>query len=250
MKRPSFQFYPADWRKDPGVRVCSLAARGLWIEIICIAHEAEPYGHLVVNGQPMTADQLARTVGESAVAVASCLSELEAAGVFSRDEAGAIVCRRMVKDEAFREVRARCGKMGGNPHLIHPDGGSEVKVDVKVDDKVQPKVHPTPSSSSSSSSSKTKNLRRVEPDGFRRFWQSYPATRRRVAKVKCLAVWVSNNLESSADAIVAHVVAMSPTQQWREGYEPAPLTYLNQRRWEDGLPVGAGAGVALKRPAL
>lgn len=74
------------------------------------------------------------------------------------------------------------------------------------------------------------------PPGFAAFWQAYPATRRRVAKQACLAKWQRNGCETSAEAIVAHVRAMSATEQWREGYEPAPLTYLNQRRWEDGVP--------------
>ena len=46
MKRPSFQFYPGDWLHDTGLRACSLAARGLWIDIVCFMHQAEPYGHL------------------------------------------------------------------------------------------------------------------------------------------------------------------------------------------------------------
>ncbi|PJX23863.1 hypothetical protein CAP48_12370 [Advenella sp. S44] len=32
---------------------CSLAARGLWHEMMCLMHESEPYGHMAVNGKPM-----------------------------------------------------------------------------------------------------------------------------------------------------------------------------------------------------
>lgn len=46
MRRPSFQFYPSDWRNDAGLKLCSMGARGLWIEMICIMHASEPYGHL------------------------------------------------------------------------------------------------------------------------------------------------------------------------------------------------------------
>lgn len=70
-----------------------------------------------------------------------------------------------------------------------------------------------------------------------KFWKSYPPTSRRVARFKCLSVWVAKGLESSAEQIVEHVLAMRKTQAWIDGYEPAPLTYLNQRRWEDGLPA-------------
>lgn len=74
------------------------------------------------------------------------------------------------------------------------------------------------------------------PDGFVRFWDAYPNTARRVAKSKCLDRWKAKHLEAVADDIVSHVKAMTATRQWLDGYEPAPLTYLNQKRWEDGAP--------------
>lgn len=112
MKRPSFQFYPADWRKDSALQSCSLAAQGLWINLMCTAHECVPYGHLVINGAPLTAAQLARLIGGSEKKMAGLLAELEAAGVFSRDELGAIYSRRMSKDEHIRTVRAAAGHAG------------------------------------------------------------------------------------------------------------------------------------------
>lgn len=62
MKRPAFQFYPADWRKDVELQSCSMAAQGLWINAMCIAHECEPYGHLTINNKAMTPAQLGRQV--------------------------------------------------------------------------------------------------------------------------------------------------------------------------------------------
>jgi hypothetical protein len=55
---PWMKFYPADWRSDPMLRLCSLAARGLWAEMICLMHEAEPYGSLLVNGNPQVKGQV------------------------------------------------------------------------------------------------------------------------------------------------------------------------------------------------
>lgn len=71
---------------------------------------------------------------------------------------------------------------------------------------------------------------------FQEFWETYPSTGRKVAKAKCAQVWKTKKLESVADDILDHLRAVKTTQQWTTGYEPAPLTYLNQRRWEDGLP--------------
>jgi len=77
---------------------------------------------------------------------------------------------------------------------------------------------------------------RAAPEGFGRFWDSWPSSKRKVARSKCAEVWQRRNLEPTAAQIIAHVAAMKVTEQWRTGYEPAPLTYLNQRRWEDGMP--------------
>lgn len=46
MKRPSFQFYPADWRSNAKLRRCSAAERGDWIDLICLLHDSEEYGVL------------------------------------------------------------------------------------------------------------------------------------------------------------------------------------------------------------
>ena len=35
---------------------------------------------------------------------------------------------------------------------------------------------------------------------------------------------------------------MKLTRQWQDGFEPAPLTYLNGERWRDGVHAESGAG--------
>jgi hypothetical protein len=44
MRRPSFQFYPADWRNNAKLRRCSEAARGAWMDILCVLHDSDEYG--------------------------------------------------------------------------------------------------------------------------------------------------------------------------------------------------------------
>lgn len=149
MKRPAFQFYPADWRKDTALQSCSLAARGLWHEMICLMHECEPYGYMSVNGKPMKSTQIARLVGVTDREYSKLLVELEDAGVYSTDDDGCIYSRRMVKDEHLRNVRAEAGKKGGNPSLL---GGKVKDLDKQKANQTDKQI-PTPSSSSSSSSS-------------------------------------------------------------------------------------------------
>lgn len=117
-----FKFYPSDWRADPALRMCSLAARGLWIELISLMHEAEPYGHLVVGGVEPTPAQIGALVGSPARQITLLLGELEAAGVFSRTEDGTVYSRKMVRAEAASRAGRENGKRGGNPNL-KPHGG-------------------------------------------------------------------------------------------------------------------------------
>lgn len=180
MKRPAFQFYPADWRKDSALQSCSLTAQGLWVNIMCIAHECEPYGHLSVNGKPMTQDQLARLVGLTGKECGKLLKELEDAGVFSRTEAGEIFSRRMVADERLRNIRAEAGRLGGNPNLL---GNKVNQKDNQTSNQID-KQSPTPSSSSSSSSSEKQKTRAaasrlaVMPEGFsQKVWDDFLAIR-------------------------------------------------------------------------
>ncbi len=125
MKRPSFQFYPADWLKDPALQSCSLAANGLWIKMICIMHQCTPYGYLMLKDKPMTIAQLARNVGEQEKVIEELLIELDEADVFGRDAQGCVFSRRMVRDENIRNKRAEGGKLGGNPILLKQKVGDK-----------------------------------------------------------------------------------------------------------------------------
>jgi hypothetical protein len=155
MKRPAFQFYPADWRKDAALQSCSLCSRGLWAEMMCIMHECDPYGTLSVNGRAMGVPQLARLVGEPEKGVKKLLQELEDAGVFSRDSDGRIFSRRMVKDERIRNVRAEGGKAGAEHGAKGAEfgkkGGRPPKDKGGLKTPLTDGENPPPSSSSSSS---------------------------------------------------------------------------------------------------
>lgn len=82
---------------------------------------------------------------------------------------------------------------------------------------------------------KNKNINPLTPlaGGFERFWAAWPSSPRKVGKAWCIGHWIKNDLEAKVDEIVAHVSKMKTSTQWLAGYEPAPKTYLNQRRWLD-----------------
>ena len=163
-KRPSFQFYPADWRKDAELQSCSVTARGLWHEAMCIMHECEPYGELRVNGNPMSAGQLARLVGMSLAECKRALEEIETAGVSSRTADGALYSRRMVRDEATRMVRAASGPLGAEHGIKGAEHGAKGGRPRNATGEKKPPLKPPPSSSSSSSSSSSPSEVRGDDD--------------------------------------------------------------------------------------
>lgn len=114
-KAPALQWYPGDWRRDTALQTCSLAARGLWKEMLCLMFDGEPRGYLRVGGTPITQQQLARMVGpHDHERIPRLLQELEQNGVFSRDpEDGAIFNRRMARQAEISEARKAAGSLGG-----------------------------------------------------------------------------------------------------------------------------------------
>ena len=155
-RRPSIQFYPGDWLRSTDLRSCSVGARGLWIDMICLMHEGNPYGYLKVGNKVILPPNLAQIVGASLAEVEGWLKELSLAAVYSESQRNHVIfSRRMVRDEKIRESRAKGGILGGNPALMTKK------------DNLPLNLEATPSSSSSSSSSSSKNLNaRRKCNGF------------------------------------------------------------------------------------
>ena len=164
MKAPAFQFYPADWLNDIKLQSCSMAAQGLFINMICLMHQSEKYGYLLINGlkpSSKVTQKLLRFDSKNAQRWYKKLTgELLEFGVLKQTEDGIYYCERMVKDEHIRKVRREAGLKGGNPNL------KLGKPNPYYLDKQKDKQKITPSSSSSSSSSKKKTYKRKLPDSF------------------------------------------------------------------------------------
>jgi len=92
---------------------------------------------------------------------------------------------------------------------------------------------------------KNKNISPLPPSGgFDRFWSIWPSSPRKVGKAACFKTWLKHGMDEHCDRIVSHVSRLKGTTQWLTGFEPAPQTYLNQKRWLDdevastALPFG------------
>ncbi len=221
MSTPWMKFYPTDWRADPALRMCSVGARGLWMEILCLMHEAEPYGSLRINGNEITPRQIASLAGTSPSEVEEWLSELEVAGVFSRDDSGVIISRRMQRDKAKAESDKANGKRGGNPGL--KEG---VNPPVKSEDKAQ-KPEAIAISDTGVSEEKRASARRSSAD-FDQFWSIYP---NRVGKRDAEKAFLKAMRRANVETILAGLRLYAAKTDDRPWCNPA--TWLNQDRWDD-----------------
>lgn len=76
-------------------------------------------------------------------------------------------------------------------------------------------------------------------EGFDKFWQAWPSSPRKGAKINCKMKWVAKEFELKAEEILKHVNWMKTTDMWLKqngAFIPAPLVYLNQQRW-DGAEI-------------
>jgi hypothetical protein len=71
--------------------------------------------------------------------------------------------------------------------------------------------------------------------GFARFWDVWPKHERKESKGKCLDSWKKAKAEGIADTVIADVERRKLSSSWTKDagqFIPAPLAYLNQRKWE------------------
>lgn len=222
MGEPWMKFYTSDWRSDPRLRMCSMASRGLWIEMICLMHEAIPYGHLLVSGHCPTDAQLSVLAGAPSDQITALLGELESAGVFSRTREGVIYSRKMSRMAKKAATARNNGKKGGNPTLCNETENRPLvkgidKADVKPqmpDARIQKEYPHTP-----------------KGVGFADFWSSWPS---KVSKAAAEKAWKKL---SPQDREAATSAASGWFDAWRRKHPDAnaihPASYLNGRRWED-----------------
>ena len=105
-KLPAMQFYPGDWRRNPKVQSLTYEERGLWFEMLCLMHFAEPRGKLPIEDLPIL-------LGINQTKVKQTLAKLLAKGV-ANIEQNYIICRRMLSESKISELRARAGFQGGS----------------------------------------------------------------------------------------------------------------------------------------
>lgn len=237
MKRPWLKFYPADWRADPRLRMCSLAARGLWIDLISYMHEGEPYGHLTIGGMKILLPDIPSLLGRPQREVEGAFAELVSRGVIAVTEAGLLHSRRMVRDKVKEERDQANGNQGGNPNLptgVNPpiNGGDKAHI-----------LEARSESERKKESGAVASATRTTPDAFDRLWKVYPS-RGKSRNPKHPARQRFNLLVKGG---IDPEAIISGAQRYRETifdtgkqateFVAMAITWLEDRSWEDYAPA-------------
>lgn len=200
-KLPAITFYPGDWLRD-AVSGCSLAAQGLWLRMMILAHDSPRYGYLEMNGSPMQPETVARRCGCDLAQYETLLSELVAAGVPSRSASGVYFSRRMVRDASIREKRRLAGKRGGcAPRSKHQANGEQ-------------------------------NTEIESEDEFEIFWEVFPRGRKK-AKSRAREAWFKAITKAEPAFIIEAAKAYAASDAGRGQYVQMPSTWLNGEGWND-----------------
>jgi len=143
------KFYWSDWADDPALALCSLAAQGLWMRLLCIAAQGTPYGHVTVNGQPPTIEMLAKLMRCRVDYCARLIAELERKGVAERNAQGVLTSRRQIRDASLTRLRSAAANARwhkGNGSGLHMQNTifASLESDADADAEVRGSPLPTP----------------------------------------------------------------------------------------------------------
>lgn len=233
MKRPWEKFYYSDWRADPALGMCSLAARGLWLEMLALMHEAEPRGHLLINGNLPDETQLAALARCPSDQVPVLLAELEKAGVFNRRRDRVIYSRRQVRDEKKRKDGEKTAKNGTLPdsrrgrQAIDKTGGNSTTHG--VDDTVVDQTPPHPEARGYIPERKPPD---PQGDDFMEFYKAYPRPEDKEAARK--AYKAVRKLTSHAEILSAAKRYAAEKKGTERQYIKLPATWLRAGSWANG----------------
>jgi len=234
-RRPADLWFWADWFASIDVRSCSLAAQGLWMNMLGIMSKADRKGFLSINGKPMDSKELAKFVGEFKDKVEELLVELEYYKVFSRDTDGTIYNRRMERESGLSRKRAEAGRLGGLKQTSskhQANSGSKTEATLESDNEYN-------------------SYSSIKEDNFLTWWERYP---RKVAKKDAVKAYVAavkagatpEDLLRALDGYLAELKKNGTEERFCK----FPATFLREDRWRDYLDrpvvreVGSSGNVA------
>lgn len=236
-KLPSIHLYPGDWLRD-SVSGCSLAAQGLWLRMMFVAHDAPNYGEIFARGLLAAESQIARRCGCSVEDFSVLFEELIQAGVpaFRGD---IVYSRRMVRDASLRAVRVKSGRKGGLAK-------AKQKASKHPSKRLAKGYQNTEDDNDNDNDNETEDVIEEEDrsgvaDSFSRFWSLVPKkVGRRAAEkgyrnaVTAIAGRAGPGGDNPHGFLAERMAAFAASDKGRSGqFCPHPATWLNEGRYDD-----------------
>lgn len=196
------------------------------MECLCIMHEAKPYGHLLLNGNPVGDDALARMTGAAVDEVSVLMAELRKAGVFSVTREGIIFSRRMTMDHAL----ASKGRKAARKRWAQND---DFKAKSDEPNRV-PNREPftqKPETRNQNRDANASQSKEIEREFDEEFWPAYP---RKAGKGQALKAYRTARKRAGLDAIISGVRRYAAERVGQDQqYTRHAATWLNGVGWED-----------------
>lgn len=214
-KLPAIHLYPGDWLRD-GISGCSLAAQGLWLRMMFVAHDAPNYGEMFAHDLLPAKAAIARRCGCSVEEFDALFSELLGAEIPSIEN-GIVFSRRMVRDGKLRATRAKVGRKGGKQTAKQNRSKAQANTAAKPKQNTEIENENDPDS---------------EIDFFEEFWRVFPSGRKK-SKARARSAFDRALAKVPAAVIVEAAGEYADSDEGRGEYVKMPETWLNGECWSD-----------------
>lgn len=214
-KLPAIHLYPGDWLRD-NISGCSLAAQGLWLRMMFVAHDAPNYGEIFACDLLGAKSAIARRCGCSVEEFDALFAELLEANIPSIEN-GMVVSRRMVRDGKLRAARAKAGRKGGK------QTGKQNSSKTQAKGQAKPKQN---------TEVENENDNDNEVEFFEEFWKAFPSGRKK-SKAKARLAFAKARKKCDPTAIVSAAAEYASSGEGRGSYVKMPETWLNGECWTD-----------------
>lgn len=239
-KLPASLFYWGDFARDPNLRRCTHAELGVWMRILCLMHESECRGVLQTNGVAWTDEDIVMAVGGRPEETLNHVTSLVTKGVASRTDSGALMNRRMYREEKEREstrdrVRKHRSKVSGQDDS-NGECNAKDTLCTETENETEVLTLSLEPEKEDSSGGKKANIDAI--------YAAYPRKVGRSAAVKAIEKAFRRLIAGEGDYTfvpdeanaflvqAARAFARSPAGMAGE-YTPHPATWFNQSRYLD-----------------
>jgi hypothetical protein len=136
--QPYLKFFVQDWLSNTKLKMCSMAAHGLMVNIMSIAHREQDYGYILLKQNFKQKDNtclgfaqmLARLLPFESLEIFHALQELVGESVL-HIEGEKLICHRMVRDYKLSLTRSESGREGGISSTKNKKEFAQAKTEAK-----------------------------------------------------------------------------------------------------------------------